>query len=279
MHPVGRATLLEGPEAFPRLGIGEAAGHADAVVEAEVAVDAGLDDPACAGCGPAALREKLFRLVEQIVVGHDSGHQAPVECFGRAEYPPGEHQVAGAYRPDDPGEHLAVVGVGVPAEQLGDAEGRAFADHGNIAAQSDLEPTALAKPVDRRDDRLARGADRVERGDVHAQRGAEGDPIVGASPAAHVAAGREHVSGPSQHQTGQPGVFVEPAHRVAEPEVHRGSQRVARLRAVDGADGDRSLTLERQVRGAQPIAFGRAWGAVRCRHGAPLRSAPSSVPQ
>ena len=57
MHPIGRAPLLERAEPFPGFGVAEAGGHADAVVQAEVVVDAGLDDAAGPRRGSAGLSQ------------------------------------------------------------------------------------------------------------------------------------------------------------------------------------------------------------------------------
>src|ERR1700678_4553426 len=129
MHPVGRASLFEGADAFSGLRVAQTAGHADAVVQTEIVVDAGLDDIAGTWCGPTALRKKLSRRREQTFVGHDSIHQTPVESLLRGEHPSGEHQVPGAYRSDETDKHLAVIGVGVYLEQLRHAEGGPLTDH------------------------------------------------------------------------------------------------------------------------------------------------------
>src|SRR5271166_3300929 len=129
MHPLWRASLFESADAFSGLRVGQTAGHADAVVQAEIVVDARLDDGACPWCGSAALLEQFSGHLEKPLVGHDSAHQPPVESFLRAEHPSGEHQVPSAYRPDETDEHLAVVSVGITAEQLGHAEGRPLAHH------------------------------------------------------------------------------------------------------------------------------------------------------
>jgi L-ascorbate metabolism protein UlaG (beta-lactamase superfamily) len=129
VHPIGRAPLFESAEAFSGLRVAQTAGHADAVIQAEKVVDAGLDDSTGTWCSSTALRKQISRRGEQTVVGHHSGHQTPVEGFGRAEHPSGEHEVPCAYRPDETDEHLAVIRVGVAAEQLGHAEGRPLTHH------------------------------------------------------------------------------------------------------------------------------------------------------
>src|SRR5271163_2354010 len=56
VHPIGRASLLESAHTFPSLRVAETAGHANAVVQAEIVVDAGLDDIAGPRRGSPALR-------------------------------------------------------------------------------------------------------------------------------------------------------------------------------------------------------------------------------
>ena len=110
----------------------------------------------------------------------------------------------GAGGPDLAREDLPVVGVGVPAQQLGRAERRALARDRDVTQHRDHHPAALADAVDRAHDRLARAAHGVERREIHAEPPRDVAPRVGAG-AAEVAAGDEDVVDAGDEQAGQLG--------------------------------------------------------------------------
>ena len=228
---------------------------------------------------PGAVRqhcaEDFARGTEQLVVRDDPSHHAPIERLLCGQSAPGEHQVAGAHRPDQPRQHVAVVRVGNSAVQLGYTERRAVTDDGNVGTERDLQPAALTQSVDCDHHGLCRLAQRVERQCVHAQRGSEGQPVV-LTAAAHVTAGGEDVPGAGDQQSRQVGVGVDVLDRVLDAEVHRRGHRVACLWTVECADPEWTLSVEPQELRAQPIAFRRTWSLVCCsglRHQSPVKAA------
>src|SRR6202000_3554607 len=65
VHPLRRVLLLERAEAFARLRTEHAGLHPDAVEQAQVVVQAGLDHAARCRSRPTALTEKVFRHLQQ----------------------------------------------------------------------------------------------------------------------------------------------------------------------------------------------------------------------
>jgi hypothetical protein len=207
------------------------------------------------------LREKLFGDVQQVVVGNQPGHHAPVKRLLRGQRAPGEHQVLRADRADQARQHLAVVGVGDATKQLGHPESGPIADHGEVTAHGDLQTTTLTQPVDRRHDRFGRLPQDVEGRHVHSHGGGEVHPVV-LGGLSQIATGREDITGSGDEQAREVGIRIDPADRVPDAEVHRGCHRVARLRTVQGADRKRAFAFKAQERGAQPIAVGRTGTAI-----------------
>src|SRR5262249_31950987 len=71
---------------------------------------------------------------------------------------------------------------------------------------------------------------------------------------AQLAARREHVAHAGEDQRARlslPGELVHVGDGLLEAVVHRGAERVARLRPVDGAVGEMTLALEAQERSAE----------------------------
>ncbi len=244
--------------------------HADPVEQAHVVVQTRLDHRARAGRGATAVAEYFPCRREQFVVRDDPRDHAPVHGLVSGQDSTGEHQVARADGPDDAGQHLAVVRVGDAPVQLGHAKRRPVAHDGHVAAHGDLQPAALAQPVDRRHHGLDRLAQRFERGDVHRQR-TEVHPVVHAVAAAEVAARREHVTATRDQQPRQVRVGIDQADCVSDAEVHGRGHGVARLGAVQRAHPEGALPGEPQERGAQPVAFRRAGGGLG-RHASPILS-------
>ena len=94
-----------------------------------------------AGCGAAALGEHLAGRIEQLVVRHHPGDHAQSLRLRGGQGAAGEHQVAGADRTDQPGQHLGC-GVGDSAVQLRHPEDGPLTDHRHVGAQCDLRAAA-----------------------------------------------------------------------------------------------------------------------------------------
>ena len=119
--------------------------HADPVEQAHVVVEAGLDHAPAPGAVRQHWASTSRALVHQLVVRDDAGDHAPVDGLLGGQRAAGEHQVAGADGTDQPRQHVAVVGVGDAAVELGHPERRAVADHCHVAAHRDLQAAALAR--------------------------------------------------------------------------------------------------------------------------------------
>ncbi len=100
--------------------------------------------------------------------------------------------------------------------------------------------------------------------DVHAEQ-VEHAPVVGAAPA-ELAAGDEHVAGAGDEQAGQVGIAVHVVDGVADAEVHRRRERVARLGSVDDDVGEHPVALEAEELATEPVALGRARGVTHDGH-------------
>src|SRR6185312_2050727 len=128
------------------------------------------------------------------------------------------------------------------------------------------EAAAVGDAVDRGDRRLVDGDVAAElRQEVRRR-----DLQRGARHLGQVAAGAERiVAGAGEHEHRGGVVVVEPPDAVPEPGAHRGRQRVARLRPVDGQPGDPVLHLVGDAHGSATTAstcpVSTAWPTVACR--------------
>ena len=186
----------------------------------------------------------------------DPSHQAPIQRLLGRQSPPGEHQVAGPHRPDQPGQHVAVIGVGDPAVQLGHPEPRSVADHGHVGAQGDLHAAALTEAVDCGHNGFGRLA--------HVSNGSASMPS--AEPNVNQLSSPPPPMSPPGAKTSAVPVMIRPARsgsdayvvdRVLDAEVHRRRHRIARLGPVECAHPEGALPLEPQELRAQPIPLRR----------------------
>ena len=249
---LGRPLLHERPHALAGLGrVVERPEHRLVVDVAVALVEHALHVHPRLGRGLQDLLGGLDGRGPQVVVGHDPRDHAEALGLGGVEPAGRQQQVAGDGHADVRRQRRRVGGVGDAAQQLGDAERRPVAGHGDVGHHRDQQAAGLADAVDRGDHGRRAVADGEERQDVVAE--AVGQPVARLLAAAEVAARREHVAGAGDDQRRQVGVGVDQAHGPLEAEVHGRREGVAGRRPVDHAPGDDAVALEAQAGGAEVV--------------------------